>query len=341
MRSIRTPPWPGPPRRFVSSSALLALLACMCAPAFAGAALAATVGQETLINVIFGSLPDPGGLDANADGVLTVADVLLLPPEIPPTPANTPTRTATRTITSTPTPTETATPTPTPTITLTPTPSPTATVTPTVTPVGLLFDGTIAEFVPHAMGDQLVYKITDPAGKMTIETTIVTSLDALGNFVLDDQRLDGQKVVKHETQSYVDTVTQLFLLGGSDILRGLNTLCNPALLRLRMPVIAQQMFSTTTRCTVRTANSNTIVGFIDRTDAFTPIEIVDSVTVAAGTYTQVVHLNGSTNLNGDMETDEIYIAPGIGAILQLETHGGFTTRHELSGGMIGGVPVAR
>ncbi|MBI1815362.1 MAG: hypothetical protein HYR72_10320 [Deltaproteobacteria bacterium] len=337
MRSIRTLSWPRRPRRIVASRWFLALLACICAAVLAGAALAATVGQETLIDVIFGSQPDPGGLDANGDGVLTVADVLLLPREIPPTPADTPTSTATRTITSTPSPTET--PTPTPTVTLSPTPSPTATETPTATPVGLLFDGTVAEFVPHGVGDQLVYKITDPAGKMTIETTIVTSLDTLGNFVLDDQQLDGQKVVKHETQSYSDAITQLFFVGGSDVLRGLSTTCNPLLLRLRMPLIAQEMFSTVSRCTVR--RDNTPIGFIDRTDTFTPIEIVDSITVAAGTYTQVVHLGGSTNLNGDMETDEIYFAPGIGAILRLEKHGTFTTRHELSGGTIGGVPVAR
>jgi hypothetical protein len=71
------------------------------------------------------------------------------------------------------------------------------------------------------------------------------------------------------------------------------------------------------------------------------MEIVDSLTVPAGTYSQVVHVHGTTDLSGDLETDEIYIAPGVGAILQLSTAGGQITKHELTGGTIGGQPVSR
>lgn len=265
--------------------------------------LAALPRQDTLIDVLFGDAPETGDLDANRDGALSAADLVSL------------------TNPGTPTPT--------------PLPSPTA------TPVGLLFTGSIADFVPHAVGDQLVYRVTDPQGKMTVETTTVISTDGQGGFVLDDQEVSGQQVVKHETQSYTDTGSQLLFGGGVDVLRRLRTTCVPQLLRLMMPVIAQQTFSTTIQCEVRIINPDIFVGFINRTDAFTPIEVVDSLTVLAGTFTPVIHISGSTNLSGDMETDEIYIAPGVGAILQVSTAGGKVSTHELIGGTIGGVSVNR
>ena len=83
------------------------------------------------------------------------------------------------------------------------------------------------------------------------------------------------------------------------------------------------------------------VGTVNRTDTFTPIEIVESLTVAARTYTHLVHISGSTNVNGDIEDDEIYIAPVTGALLQLSTVGTGTTRHELIGGTIDGHPVVQ
>lgn len=207
--------------------------------------------------------------------------------------------------------------------------------------VGLLFAGTIAEFVPHAVGDQLVYRVTDPMGTVTTETTLVTSSDVGGAFVVDDQEVNGQQIKKHETQSYTDTGSQLFFGGGTDVLRDLRTACTPPLLRLTTPVVAGQMFSTTVQCEVRIVSRDIFVGFINRTDTFTPIDLVDSVTVPAGTYTQVVHISGTTNLSGDLETDEIYIAPGVGVIKQLSIAGGQTTKHELSVARIGGPPVAR
>lgn len=257
---------------------MLPLLVGLCA-------LAATPNQEALIQVLFGDQPGMAGLDANHDGALTVADILLLGP---------------------------------------------------------LFDGTVSQFVPHAMGDRLVYRVTDPLGNVTTDTTLVTSGGTVGPFVVDDREVNAQQqAVRHELQTYNDTGLQLFFTSGTDFVRNLKTACSPPLLRLSMPVIAGQTFSTTTRCEVRLVSSNLFVGFIDRTDTFTPIELVDSLTVPAGTFTQVVHIHGRTNLSGDFETDEIYFAPGVGAILQLQTSGAETTRHELIDGTIGGLPVTR
>jgi hypothetical protein len=325
---------------FVSrmACALFALLAYTSGLAFSCPAQAATAGQDTLINVLFGSLPDPGGLDANQDGFLSAADLLLLPPD--PTPTSSATRTSTRTPSATPSPTETAVPSSTPTPTSSPTPSLTATETSTPTPVGLLFDGTISDLVPHALGDRLVYRVTDPMGRVSTETTLVVT-ETGGAFVVDDLETVEQQPRKHERQSYTDTGSQLFFSGGTDLLRDLRTTCNPPLLRLTMPLIAGETFSTTVRCTVRIASRDIFVGFIDRIDTFTPIELLDSLTVIAGTYASVVHIHGTTNLSGDLESNEIYLAPGVGAILQLSTAGGQTTRRELIDGTIGGVPVAR
>jgi hypothetical protein len=54
-----------------------------------------------------------------------------------------------------------------------------------------------------------------------------------------------------------------------------------------------------------------------------------------------VHVSGATIQDADRENDEIYLAPGVGPILQLSTAGGFTTTHELIGGTIGGHPVGQ
>ncbi len=208
-----------------------------------------------------------------------------------------------------------------------------------------LFVGTIEELVPHAVGDQLVYRIIDPDPRVHVgtETTLVVSTDAAGGFVLDDQLVRDQVVRRHEQQSYVDTGTQLFF-GGTDMVTvaGLvRTTCNPPLLQLMVPVVAGQTFSTHVQCVVRRVSDGLFIGTVDRTDTFTPIDIVASLTVPAGTYTQLVHIRGTTKQDDQLEIDELYIAPGVGIILQLQTIGEQTTQHELSGGTIGGLPVTR
>jgi len=360
MRWIRTPKRSWRPFRSGVSplGMLLAAVAWSVGPGAAPPTLAAMPTQDTFIQVLFGDLPASDEFDANGDGTLTVADLLLLPPTDNGTPTPGPTRTATATPapaatatrpasatptgTATPSPTQTDTPAPTPTATHTATPLPTATATPSPTPVGLLFAGTISDLLPHAVGDRLVYEVTDPAGKVTEETTLVTSSEPSGAFVIDDKEVSGSQVRKHETQSYTDTGSQLLLNGGTlltDPKYTVRQTCAPALLRLEMPVIAGQTRSTSSRCDVFRISDGVKVGFIDRTDTFTPVSVLASVTVPAGTYMQVVHFTGTVTLSGDVETNEVDLAPGVGPIRQLSTFGGKTTRRELIDGTIGGVSV--
>lgn len=212
--------------------------------------------------------------------------------------------------------------------------------------VGLLFIGPVADLVPHALGDQLVYRITDSQGVVTTETTTAISSDAGGAFTIDDQEVDSHlTVLNHEQQSYTDTGSQLLFNGTTtfDVVQGpvTHTECDPPLLRLTMPLVTGQTFSTSIQCKVYLISGNLFIGFVDRTDSFTPKDVLDSLTVNSVLYTNVVHVSGTTNQSGDFENDEIYLAPGVGPILQLSTAGGFTTRHELIGGTIGGHPVGQ
>jgi hypothetical protein len=265
---------------------MLALLLCFFAPAAARPALASPA-QETTIQMLFADLPATDGVDANHDGLLTVADI-----------------------------------------------------------VGLLFIGPVADLVPHAVGDQLVYRITDPQGVVTTETTNAISSGAGGAFTIDDQEVDNhQKVLNHEQQSYTDTGSQLLFNGVTtfDVVQGpiTRTECDPPLLRLTTPLVAGETFSTSIQCKVYLISGGVFLGPVDRTDSFTPKEVLDSLTVNSVLYTNVVHVSGTTNQSGDLENDEIYLAPGVGPILQLSTAGGYTTTHELIGGRIGGLPVGQ
>jgi hypothetical protein len=265
---------------------LTVLLAGTAALAFWPGAVAATPTAGTLIQVLFGDLPTGEGYDANGDGAITVADVVLAVP--------------------------------------------------------VLYAGVVSDLVPHAVNDQLVYRVTSP-DMVTTETSTAVSSGPGGEFVIDDEEVDSQQeVLKHQLQSYTDTGTQLLYSGYTDdtepALVNVVT-CSPPLLRLVMPLIAGQSFSTTIHCSVTTNGIPT--GYVDETDVFTPIDIVDSIEVAAGTFTNVVHINASRQITGAaLETHEIYFASGVGPILDLVTVGGQTTRSELESGTIGGVPVA-
>jgi hypothetical protein len=287
------------------------------------------------------------GGDVNNDGQITVNELVAavnaalaacpsLPtptPTAPLIPSASATATSTETVTPTPSPTLIPTATATSTETFTPTPSPTET--------GTLFIGTIAELVPHAVGDQLVYRVTDPSANVTTETTNVISADMQGGFVVDDQVTSGQQLESRQTQSYSDTGSQLLFNGFTDLFftPHTRTTCTPPLLRLTTPLITGQTSSTSAECDVRTVDSGVLIGFVNRTDTVTPKELVERVTVPAGTFTSVVLISGTTIQNGQVETDEIYIAPGVGSILQLTTLSGQTYRHELISGTIGGHPV--
>lgn len=335
------------------AGALLALLTFLCMLEVRPALAASS--RETLIPVLFGDVPDPGGLDANGDDALTVADMILLGPDFTPTvtrtpsvtgtPTRSPTRTFSPTTTATPSITSTPTRSPTPTLSPTATETPPATATPTATlsptPNGLIFAGNIVDLIPHGTGDQLVYRVIDYTGKVVgTETTNVLSSDpSSGAFVVDD--LEDSDNPRHEVQSYTDTGSQLLFDSYSDILNNVRTSCDPPLLRLTTPLIVGQTFSTSVTCPVHLLDSGTSIGDVDRTDTFTPIERLDSYTVAAGTYSNVVHLSGTTNQEGTPENDEFYLAPGVGPILQLQSFSGYTTKYELTGGTIGGIPVGQ
>ena len=268
---------------------------------------AQSTGVEALISAIFDDLPPGAADDANDDGALTAADVVALAvPTVPP---------------------------------------PTATPAPTPTPAGLLYAGVVSDLLPHAVGDQLIYRVTDPLGAVTTETTTATSSNASGAFVIDDQEVDDHdQLIKHEQQSYTDTQTQLLFNGFTDASTRVvvTTTCTPPLLRMVMPLIAGQMFSTDDVTCNLSLSDGTPLGFVNRTDTFTPVEIVDSLSVAAGTFAHVIHISGTTQVTGaGLESDEIYFAIGVGPILDLATTGGQVTRTELAGGVIGGVPVGQ
>ena len=264
--------------------ALLVLLAGTAALAFGRGVLAATTSLDTLIQVLFGDASD--GVDANNDGAITVADVVLAVP--------------------------------------------------------LLFEGVVSDLVPHAVNDQLVYRVTDPQGGLTTETTTAVSSDPGGAFVIDDEEVDSShQIVTHELQSYTDTVTKLQYDGFTDEVNNVITTCSPPLLRMVMPLIAGESFSTAIDCNVFSTIDGTFIGTSHETDVFTPIDVVDSINVPAGTFTHLVHISGSRQVEGaGLETHEIYFASGVGPILDLATIGGQTTRSELESGTIAGVPVA-
>jgi len=288
---------------------LLVLLTGTGALAFVRGVLPTTTDLDTLIQVLFGDLPASDGVDANGDDAVTVADVVVLAVPVAPTP--------------------------------------------TPTPTGLLFAGVISDLLPHAVRDQLVYEVTDPLGVVTTETTTAVSSDSSGAFVIDDEEVDSHQppnVIKHELQSYTDTGTQLFFQGFTDQLTNVTTDCHRPLLRMVMPLIAGQTFSTSDPTCSSMPNCVTCdlvyngqdFGFVDRADTFTPLEIVSTITVAAGTFTNVIHINGSTQVqNTALETDEIYFAVGVGPILDVATTNGQITRTELVSGTIGGVPVGQ
>ena len=206
----------------------------------------------------------------------------------------------------------------------------------------VLFAGTVAEVSPHNVGDQLIYRVTDPMGAVSTETYTVISSDAQGTFVVDYEVVDSQQhVVFHATQSYTDAGNMLFSGNSTDLLRNVRTVCNPPLLRLTTPILAGQKSSTTVLCEIRSITPNVLLGTLKRTDAYTPLGIVDNFSVPAGTYSGVLHITGTTDLSGEHEADEIYIVPGVGTIVQLATVRRQTTRHELVSGTVGGMPVTR
>ena len=205
---------------------------------------------------------------------------------------------------------------------------------------GLLFNGRVTGFFALNLNDALTYRVTDPMGGVTMETVKVYSANSAGGFELNDIQVDSSQMLKNERQEYSNANGRLTYDGDTDFLQQVRSTCTPKLLRLVLPIIAGQMFSTTSTCQVRTLQ-NLFVGVIQRTDSFMPIEILESLTVPAGTFRHIVHISGSTDAGGFAQTEEAYFAPGIGAVLRLTTAGGDTIRSELVGGTINGHPIGQ
>jgi hypothetical protein len=277
-------------------------------------ALGEIVTDDMVVNGIFWDLPPTSGLDANHDTTVTTADLVAVVLGTEPVPTVTPTvlPTATATATATATPSATG----------------------TATPDGLLFAGTVSDLFPHAVGDTLYYEVTDPNGQLLTRTGAVTSSQADGTLTIDIQQ-----GAQHESDVFIDTGTQLSFGGLTDLVQGVRTTCTPSLLRMQMPVIAGDFHSTTATCKSYLVSNNVYIGQFTRTDAFRPIETLDNLEVIAGTFTHVVHISGHTTLSN--ASDEYYLAPGVGLILQIDTSGQLVTRYELTGGTVGGKPVGQ
>ncbi len=265
------------------------------------AAVASVERTLTIIEEIFGDQL-PADSDVNGDGAITAADIVAQ--ELLPAPSSTPT------ITGTPTQTPTATPMPT---------------------TGVLFDGTIAQLSPHDVGDTFVYLVTGPAaGQTATQTITVTSSDANGNLLFDLRRTDN----KHETDSYRDTGTQLLFNRSTDLIQQVYTTCSPPILRLQLPLLRRQMFSSASNCITFTVADNVFLGVVAVSETYTGKDLLDAMTVMAGTFSNVIRLAHSTTLG--KETDDIYIAPGVGIIRSVNMSGGQTQTLELTSATISG-----
>jgi len=203
----------------------------------------------------------------------------------------------------------------------------------------VLFAGTVSDLVPHAVDDVLVYRVTDSKGKVTTETATTISSEPGGIFMIDDQVLDGEQVTHHEQQVYLDTGAEFSLSGSTDFGTEITVECDPALLHLAMPLIAGQALSTVSQCLGVAGPS---IGLTyRRTDQFTPIELLDSLPVPAGTFAPVIHVRGSMIFLRLEEHDEVYLTPGVGVIFQtaMTSKGELLFMRELLHGTIGGQPI--
>ena len=313
---------------------------------FAWRSASAYPPPEVFENALFDDAPS-NDLDVNGDGKFTVADFVALVVDSAAVPTETSKAEPTETMTPTPTSTSspTAVPTPSAPPSLTPTPSstfsPTATASAsatvgassTPTPNGLLFAGAPSDLVPHGVGDKFIYRMTGPTGTPTTETAEITAVNQDGSFVVKDQQ-----VINLQTQTYQDTGTGVFLLleildpqNGQHLIK---TTCTPTLTRLVVPLIAGQKVSTRSVCSNYDVASGAFIGNFNLVETFLPVDVVPSVSVPAGTFDDVVHIELKRSLGN--ETDEIYFAPGIGLIRRVIQTGAGTTNVELTSATVGG-----
>jgi len=287
------------------------------------------------------------GLDRNGDRKLTAADLVAVVRSLAATVTPTPLSTATTTAVAT------ATPSVSPSATPSATPTATATSSATPTPPGLLFAGTIRELLPHAVGDQLVYRVTTSSNPNQPETVslLVSSSTTDGRFVVT--ATVGQTV---ETRRYLDSGSELLLeeteaAFGTGVVR---TRCTPALTHGFVPIALGNSQSRTSTCEVRLMPGNVLGGGYDQSIILTTIAQLDSLVVSAGTFRSVLQMHAKiTRSRGGAfqgvaeQEDDVYIAPGVGVIRRVSvvpatpTSPQGTQTFELIDGTIGGVSVRR
>ncbi len=207
------------------------------------------------------------------------------------------------------------------------------------TPVGQLYGGSLTALIAHSVDDTLIYQVTTSTTAPVTETAKVIRSDPDGTFVVDVTQAAPSK--KHEQQAYQLSDAEFLFTGLTTLGGGVGTqfgiiTCNPPLIRLARPLVAWAGATTMSKCTLR-ALGGAFLGEFTLRETFTAIQVLDSFTVAAGTYAAVIQIMGTRSLGS--ETDEIYISPGVGVILQLATTGGQTTRRELTDGTVGGRSV--
>lgn len=200
----------------------------------------------------------------------------------------------------------------------------------------MLFDGTIAELVPHGLNDVLIYQLTRP-GNVVIETNTVISMEVGGAFTIEHVAPGA-----HEKDLLADRGMDLLLRRKDDLIDEVRNECDPPLLQIRTPLFQGQLSGSNSICVFRTIVGNMQIGAAyPQTNSVTPIGLLESLTVPAGTYENVIHLRGIAKYLGNTETTNFFVAPGIGIIRSVtETAGDVRTR-ELFDGTIGGQSVRR
>ena len=121
------------------------------------------------------------------------------------------------------------------------------------------------------------------------------------------------------------------------------TECEPELLQLRTPLIAGETSISNSICTIRLrqCRSGTFLGSFPQQNEITPIEQLDSLTVPAGTYQDVIRIRAVAKILDGEEINDLYMAPGIGLIRRDFEFRTTRITRELVDGTIGGQPVRR
>jgi hypothetical protein len=212
-----------------------------------------------------------------------------------------------------------------------PSPSPSATATPTADPV--LFRGSVAELVPHAVGDRLVYRVTGPGISPATETLEVVGTASGGVF-----RVDLRRDAVHEEQEFRDDGDELRHVAVTNLVRRARSACSPELLQLRLPLVAGEALTTASTCEVRSLKG-VYLGRFTQTTTAVPIGVLASLAVPSGTYGPVIQIHGTGTV--DNESSDYYLAPGVGIIRRVTTSNSGTRLRELIDGTVGGVSVRR